>query len=208
MIRFFNMKNYLRKILITLMVLSLNISSTLNTKDNYSNHLELFIHQDIINNFLSSIGSIDGGGKIGGFNYKWNVSNFYIVIDEEKAEFYGNIKLESGQFSRQDIIVGNVNVYYDENENLIFVKIENVDVDIDISHIFNTIPKDVVNINVDLSQYFAEPFEIQAPQPKTTSYPITVSNDTTQIVINNKETKLFLVENGIKIISIYQCESQ
>tara|TARA_B100000212_G_scaffold161061_1_gene121063 strand:- start:568 stop:1137 length:570 start_codon:yes stop_codon:yes gene_type:complete len=187
---------------------SLSIPSKLNTQDNYSNHLELFIHQDIINNFLSSIGSIDGGGKIGGFNYKWNVSNFYIVIDEEKAEFYGNIKLESGQFSREDIIVGNVNVYYEENENLIFVKIENVDVDIDISHIFNTIPKDVVNINVDLSQYFAEPFEIQAPQPKTTSYPITMSNDTTQIVINNKETKLFLVENGIKIISIYQCESQ
>ena len=202
------MKNYLSKILITLLMFSLNISSKLNTQDNYSNHLELFIHQDIINNFLSSIGSIDGGGKIGGFNYKWNVSNFYIVIDEEKAEFYGNIKLESGQFSREDIIVGNVNVYYEENENLIFVKIENVDVDIDISHIFNTIPKDVVNINVDLSQYFSEPFEIQAPQPKTTSYPITVSNDTTQIVINNKETKLFLVENGIKIISIYQCESQ
>jgi len=202
------MKNYLSKILITLLMFSLSVPSKLNTQDNYSNHLELFIHQDIINNFLSSIGSIDGGGKIGGFNYKWNVSNFYIVIDEEKAEFYGNIKLESGQFSREDIIVGNVNVYYEENENLIFVKIENVDVDIDISHIFNTIPKDVVNINVDLSQYFAEPFEIQAPQPKTTSYPITMSNDTTQIVINNKETKLFLVENGIKIISIYQCESQ
>jgi len=202
------MKNYLSKILITLLMFSLSVPSKLNTQDNYSNHLELFIHQDIINNFLSSIGSIDGGGKIGGFNYKWNVSNFYIVIDEEKAEFYGNIKLESGQFSREDIIVGNVNVYYEENENLIFVKIENVDVDIDISHIFNTIPKDVVNINVDLSQYFSEPFEIQAPQPKTTSYPITMSNDTTQIVINNKETKLFLVENGIKIISIYQCESQ
>ena len=202
------MKNYLSKILITLLMFSLSVPSKLNTQDNYSNHLELFIHQDIINNFLSSIGSIDGGGKIGGFNYKWNVSNFYIVIDEEKAEFYGNIKLESGQFSREDIIVGNVNVYYEENENLIFVKIENVDVDIDISHIFNTIPKDVVNINVDLSQYFSEPFEIQAPQPKTTSYPITMSNDTTQIVINNKETKLFLIENGIKIISIYQCESQ
>ena len=202
------MKNYLSKILITLLMFSLSVPSKLNTQDNYSNHLELFIHQDIINNFLSSIGSIDGGGKIGGFNYKWNVSNFYIVIDEEKAEFYGNIKLESGQFSREDIIVGNVNVYYEDNENLIFVKIENVDVDIDISHIFNTIPKDVVNINVDLSKYFAEPFEIQAPQPKTTSYPITMSNDTTQIVINNKETKLFLVENGIKIISIYQCESQ
>ena len=80
------------------------------------------------------------------------------------------------------------------------------DIDIDISHIFSTIPKDVVNINVDLSNYFAEPFKIQAPQPKTTSYPISTNNDSTQvIVLNNKESKLYLVENGIKIISIYQC---
>ena len=203
------MSNYFSiKIIVLLITLSFGMTTMLNKDENYSNHLELFIHQDIINNFLSSIGTIEGGGKIGGFDYKWDVSNFYIVIDQEKAEFYGNIRLKSGQFSRQDIIVGNVNVYYDEYLNLIFVKIENVDVDIDISHIFNTIPKDVVNINVDLSQYFSEPFEIQAPQPKTTSYPITVNNDTTQIVINNKETQLFLVENGIKIVSIYQCDRQ
>ena len=43
---------------------------------------------------------------------------------------------------------------------------------------------------------------------KTTSYPITVNNDTTQIVINNKETPTILVENGIKIVSIYQCDRQ
>ena len=203
------MSNYFSiKIIVLLITISFGMTTMLNKDENYSNHLELFIHQDIINNFLSSIGTIEGGGKIGGFDYKWDVSNFYIVIDQEKAEFYGNIRLKSGQFSRQDIIVGNVNVYYDEYLNLIFVKIENVDVDIDISHIFNTIPKDVVNINVDLSQYFSEPFEIQAPQPKTTSYPITVNNDTTQIVINNKETQLFLVENGIKIVSIYQCDRQ
>ena len=202
------MKTILKKIYITTLLFSFSFSSLLNTQTDYSNHLELFIHQDIINNFLSTIGNIDGKGKIGGFDYSWDVSNFYIVIDEEKAEFFGNIKLQSGQFYRTDLIVGNVNVYYDELMNLIFVKIENVDIDIDISHIFNTIPKDVVNINVDLSQYFAEPFEIEAPQPKTTSYPITVSNDTTQIVINNKETQLFLVENGIKIISIYQCDRQ
>ena len=109
------MSNYFSiKIIVLLITLSFGMTSMLNKDDNYSNHLELFIHQDIINNFLSSIGTIDGGGKIGGFDYKWDVSNFYIVIDEEKAEFYGNIRLKSGQFSRQDIIVGNVNVYYDE----------------------------------------------------------------------------------------------
>ena len=178
----------------------------MNTKKNYSNHLELFIHQDIINNFLSSIGQIKGGGKIGGFDYNWIVSNFYILIDSEKAEFFGTIELESGQFKRQDTIVGDVFVEYNDIENLIYVKIDNVDIDIDISHIFKTIPKDVININVDLSQYFSEPFEIQAPQPKTTSYPINISNDSTQVIIlNNQESKLYLVDNGIKIISIYQC---
>ena len=202
------MKNLITsKLLILFFLLSILNTSELNTKEDYSNHLELFIHQNIINNFLSSIGKIEGGGKIGGFDYNWTVSDFYIVIDEEKAEFFGTMKLKSGNFERDDMIVGNVFVNYDELENLIFVKIDNVDIDIDISNIFNTIPKDVVNINVDLSQYFAEPFEIQAPQPKTTSYPISVNKDSTEvIVLNNKETKLYLVENGIKIISIYQCD--
>ena len=204
------MKNLIKsKLLILFFSLSTLNTSELNTEEDYSNHLELFIHQNIINNFLSSIGQIEGGGKIGGFDYNWTVSDFYIVIDEEKAEFFGTMKLKSGNFERDDMIVGNVFVNYDELENLIFVKIDNVDIDIDISNIFNTIPKDVVNINVDLSQYFAEPFEIQAPQPKTTSYPISVNKDSTEvIVLNNKETRLYLVENGIKIISIYQCDRQ
>ena len=204
------MKNLIKsKLLILFFSLSTLNTSELNTEEDYSNHLELFIHQNIINNFLSSIGQIEGGGKIGGFDYNWTVSDFYIVIDEEKAEFFGTMRLKSGNFERDDMIVGNVFVNYDELENLIFVKIDNVDIDIDISNIFNTIPKDVVNINVDLSQYFAEPFEIQAPQPKTTSYPISVNKDSTEvIVLNNKETRLYLVENGIKIISIYQCDRQ
>jgi len=202
-------KFFIINTLITILFLSTGNSTLLNTEKDYSNHLELFIHQDIINNFLSSIGQIEGGGKIGTFDYNWIVSNFYIVIDEEKAEFFGTMKLESGQFTREDIIIGNVFVEYDELDNLIYVKINNVDIDIDISHIFSTIPKDIVNINVDLSQYFSEPFEIQAPQPKTTSYPISISKDSTEvIVLNNKETKLYLVENGIKIISIYQCIRQ
>jgi len=202
----FMIKYWPKKIFLTLLLLSFGNSTLLNLDKDYSNHLELFIHQDIINNFLSSIGEIDGRGKIGAFDYNWTVSDFYILIDEEKAEFFGTMKLESGQFERKDTIIGDVFVEYSESDNLIYVNIKNVDIDIDISHIFSTIPKDVVNINVDLSNYFAEPFKIQAPQPKTTSYPISTNNDSTQvIVLNNKESKLYLVENGIKIISIYQC---
>ena len=198
--------NFIKTVLLSIVFLSFGISSLLNEEDNYSNHLELFIHEDIINNFLSAIGEISGGGKIGGFDYNWKVSNFFIVINDEKAEFFGTIRLESGQFDRKDLIIGNVTINYDENENLIYVKIDDVDIDIDISQIFNTIPKDIVNINVDLSQYFAEPFKIQAPQPKTTTYPVPMAQDSSEVIIlSNTETRLVLVPNGIKILSVYQC---
>tara|TARA_B110000014_G_C20098906_1_gene576446 strand:- start:1217 stop:1834 length:618 start_codon:yes stop_codon:yes gene_type:complete len=202
-------RKYIKIAFLSILFSSFGFSSLLNEKDNYSNHLELFIHEDIINNFLSAIGEISGEGKIGGFDYNWTVSNFFIVINDEKAEFFGTIQLKSGQFNRKDLILGDVSVEYDEIENLIYVKIEDVDIDIDISQIFNTIPKDIVNINVDLSQYFSEPFKIQAPQPKTTTYPVPMSQDSSNvIVLNNKETKLFLVQNGIKIVSIYQCTKE
>ena len=188
--------NFIKTVLLSIVFLSFGISSLLNEEDNYSNHLELFIHEDIINNFLSAIGEISGGGKIGGVDYNWKVSNFFIVINDEKAEFFGTIRLESGQFDRKDLIIGNVTINYDENENLIYVKIDDVDIDIDISQIFNTIPKDIVNINVDLSQYFAEPFKIQAPQPKTTTYPVPMGQDSSKVIIlSNTETKLVLVPN-------------
>ena len=107
--------NFIKNVLLSIVFLSFGISSLLNEEDNYSNHLELFIHEDIINNFLSAIGEISGEGKIGGFDYSWKVSNFFIVINAEKAEFFGTIRLKSGQFDRKDLIIGNVTINYDEN---------------------------------------------------------------------------------------------
>ena len=55
------MSNYFSiKIIVLLITLSFGMTTMLNKDENYSNHLELFIHQDIINNFLSSIGTIRG----------------------------------------------------------------------------------------------------------------------------------------------------
>ena len=49
-------------------------------------HMELFIHQDIINNFLHSIGEIKGKGKMTIIGYNWTVSNANIVIDEGEKD--------------------------------------------------------------------------------------------------------------------------
>ena len=198
---------YFSKILFFLLLFcSFEYGESIIDTSTYSNHMELFIHQDIINNFLHSIGEIKGKGKMTIIGYNWTVSNANIAINEEKSEFYADVKLEYGDLSRTDLIIGKVTVDYSHEENVIYVQISDASIDIDISDIFKIIPEDVVNINIDISSYFAEPFKIQAPQPKTTTYPVPMSPDSTKvIVLNNTETKLFLVENGIKIVSIYHC---
>ena len=174
--------------------------------DDFSNHMELFIHEDIINEFLLSFGKIKGHGSIGLFNYDWNVSNLRVNISPDKSIFNADINLKSGNLERTDLITGDVLINYDKTSNLIFVKIVNVLVDIDISNVINLIPKDAVLIHLDLSEYFSEPFEIEGPQPKTISYKIDISKDSKKnININIKDSKLYLIENGIKIFSIYEC---
>ena len=205
------MKYFYKILLFLLLFFSFEYGESIIDSSFYSNHMELFIHQDIINNFLHSIGEIKGKGKMAIIGYNWTVSNANIAINEERSEFYADVKLEYGDLSRTDLIIGKVTVDYSHKENVIYVQISDASIDIDISDIFKIIPEDVVNINIDISSYFAEPFKIQAPQPKTTFYEIPMYEDSTKtkkITINNRESQLYLVKDGIKIISIYECLSE
>ena len=179
-----------------------------NNRD-FSNHIELFVHEDIINQFLFSFGEINGNDNIGLFEYSWNVSNLRIDISPEKSDFKADIYLKSGNFERKDLIVGDVLINYEKEQNLILVKIQDVIIDIDLSDVINLLPKEAVLVHIDLSEYFVEPFEIEGPQPKTASYKIDLSNDLRKnIEINIKDSKLYLVENGIKIFSVYEMFSK
>tara|TARA_B100000029_G_scaffold510436_1_gene601913 strand:- start:579 stop:1196 length:618 start_codon:yes stop_codon:yes gene_type:complete len=197
------------KILLLALLISFSYSDSAINDNDYSNHMELFIHQDIINNFLDAIGSIKGGGKFTDklkFSYNWSVYDFKVLINKGQSKFYADLDFYSGKFHKKDIITGGVDITYDEEKNLIYVKIIDVYIDVDASEIFDFIPNEFITINIDLSNYFGEPFEIEAPHPKATFYEIPMYDGSTKIInIDNKESKLYLVENGIKIISIYNC---
>jgi hypothetical protein len=175
-------------------------------KDIYSNHMELFIHENILNEFLLSIGEIEGSGNIGLFDYNWNVYDLRVDINKDSSIFNGLVKLKSGSFEREDIIVGDVTISYNKDKNLIYVQISNIKIDIDLSDVLSILPKNSFMINIDISNYFLEPFEIDAPQPKEISYSLPLSNKKERLIlINLKESNLILVNNGIKIISLYEC---
>lgn len=195
------MKRLLLYILIISNLLSLN---KVNDKD-FSNHLELFVHEDIINQFLSSFGEIDGNGKIGIFNYEWILENLKIDISPEMSQFKADIILISSNLKRKDTVFGDVIIEYNKDENIIYVSIVNVNFNIDLSDVFNILPRESVKLHIDLSDYFDEPFQISGPQPEIVSYTIDVdSNNKKEIKINITDSKLFLVEDGIKIFSMYE----
>ncbi len=174
-------------------------------EEDYSNHLELFVHEDIINQFLLSFGTIEGKGKISIIDYSWTLANLNIDISRDKSEFSANINLKSSQFERTDKVIGDVIIEYNESENMIYVKIIEVDFEIDLADVINLIPKESVKINIDLSKYFEEPIQISGPQPQSMSYKIDVTETSQKnIKINIKDSKLYLVENGIKIFSVYE----
>ena len=198
----------MRFIFLILCSYSIYFSNVQVNDSDFSNHMELFVHEDIINQFLFSFGEIKGEGNIGLLGYNWNVSNLRIDISPEKSEFKADIDLKSGNFERKDLIIGDVLISYVKEENLIYVQIQDVIIDIDISDVINLIPKDAVLVHIDLSEYFIDPFQIEGPQPKTASYNIDISDDSNKnIKINIKDSKLYLVENGIKIFSVYECVS-
>ena len=198
----------MRFIFLILCSYSIYFSNVQVNDSDFSNHMELFVHEDIINQFLFSFGEIKGEGNIGLLGYNWNVSNLRIDISPEKSEFKADIDLKSGNFERKDLIIGDVLISYVKEENLIYVQIQDVIIDIDISDVINLIPKDAVLVHIDLSKYFIDPFQIEGPQPKTASYNIDISDDSNKnIKINIKDSKLYLVENGIKIFSVYECVS-
>jgi len=187
-------------------ILISNLLSLTEVKDkDFSNHLELFVHEDIVNQFLSSFGEINGKGKIGIFNYEWILENLKIDISPEMSQFKADIILLSSNFKRKDTVFGDVIINYNKDENIIYVSIINVNFNIDLSEVFNIIPKESVKLHIDLSEYFNEPFQISGPQPEIVSYSVDVdSNNKKEIKINIIDSKLFLVENGIKIFSVYK----
>ena len=195
------MKRLLLYILIISNLLSLN---KVNDKD-FSNHLELFVHEDIINQFLLSFGEIDGNGKIGIFNYEWILENLKIDISPEMSQFKADIILISSNLKRKDTVFGDVIIEYNKDKNIIYVSIVNVNFNIDLSDVFNILPRESVKLHIDLSDYFDEPFQITGPQPEIVSYTIDVdSNNKKEIKINITDSILFLVEDGIKIFSMYE----
>ena len=94
--------------------------------------------------------------------------------------------------------IGDVIVSYDLERNMIQVNIVNVTA--------NFQAFGVIDLgDVDISEYFVDPIEFPGPQPKSSRFEILLADDNKKVInINIRESSLFLVDSGIRILSEFE----
>ena len=94
-------------------------------------HMSMTIHESMLNQFFRSAGNISGSGKSGAIKYKWKVKKPRIDLEQGIAKFKAKVDLSSGKFKTTRECKGTVDVQYDEESNLLKVKITEARVKLD-----------------------------------------------------------------------------
>ena len=159
-------------------------------------HISLLIHEDLINEFFRNMGQFVGGGK----NYEWRLKKPSITITEEKAVFNGEIQVTAGIFSTTHDVIGKVDAFYDQDENVVILKIISADLIIDIAGY------DIGKINI--GKHFSKPLRLDGPQAVSEyiEFPLP-SGDIRRINVNVKSYSLDLIEGAIKVSTSLGFES-
>ena len=107
-------------------------------------HMSMTIHESMLNQLFNSAGNISGSGKSGALKYKWKVKKPRIDLEKGIAKFKAKVDLRSGKFKTTRECKGTVDVQYDEESNLLKVKITEARVKLD----FKLFKKKILKIHV------------------------------------------------------------
>tara|TARA_B100000029_G_C17230842_1_gene835271 strand:- start:62 stop:643 length:582 start_codon:yes stop_codon:yes gene_type:complete len=124
-------------------------------------HISLILHEDLINDFFSSMGSISGSGEAALVKYKWKLIEPEIDIQNDTILFISTIRLSVGDLKTHKKVEGWVSAKYDQELNKVKLKIEEAKVILDLD-IFG---KNVVLTELDVAHYFKKPFNLDGPKP-------------------------------------------
>ena len=98
--------------------------------DNY--HISLIIHEDLINDFFSNMGSISGNGETALMKYKWSLIEPKIDIQKDTILFISKIRLSVGDLKTHKKVEGWVSAEYDQELNKVKLKVEEAKVILDL----------------------------------------------------------------------------
>ena len=157
------------------------------------NDFSVSLHEEAINKVLGSLGDIRGTNNyevmlVNG-TYTWTVRNPKINVRPDSSSFTCDALVSVSLFEYKTKVVGDVKISYDNDKNLIYVKISRA-----IFELYTVIFGKKVHIkNIHLEDYFKEPFAFEGPRTITTTMELPMPDSTTKkIFIQPTECRMEL----------------
>jgi hypothetical protein len=128
------------------------------------NDFAVIIHETTINKILEAVGPVNGSKDYSIFlmkgKYHWKAENLRIRIRPDSSQFICDTKVEVGPFTYKTKVHGDVKISYNKTTNQIQVKISRA-----IFELYTSMFGKKVHIkDIDLADYFKDPFSFEGPQ--------------------------------------------
>ncbi len=154
-----------------------------------------------VNKVFTAIGEINGKssyevlGIISG-NYQWKIINPKINFKPDSSDFTCDAKIEVGPFSYKSQVIGNVKINYNDQKNLIEIKISKA-----VFEIYTMVLKKKIHIkDIHLEDYFKEPFTFEGPKSLTTDMTFTMPDSTIKkIYVQPTQCQMKVVKQAIRV---------
>lgn len=133
------------------------------------NDFSVVLHEESVNKVIAAVGDIKGTNDyevllISG-KYHWTVQNPKINIRPDSSDFTCDALVNVGPFNYKTQVVGNVKITYDNEKNLIYIKISRA-----IFELYTMIIGKKIHIkDIHLEEYFKDPFAFEGPRTMATN---------------------------------------
>ena len=159
-------------------------------------HISLSLHENLINDFFSNMGAIEGKGETAIGSYNWKLIEPRIDIEEDTILFFSKVKLSVGDLKTYKEVIGWVSATYNQDINKVILQIEEAEVILDID-IFG---KNFVITELDIAHYFDKPFKLSGPQPMSDNIEFNLPNGSIrEISVGTNQSYMTLTKDAILV---------
>jgi len=123
-------------------------------------HISLTIHESLINSFFQNMGEIRGEGTSSVMDYTWFLLEPRVEIEDDQAHFFAKVRAKTKNFRVTRDVVGTMGITFDQEQNVLDVKVDKADVILDI----DILGKNVVLGKLDVAKHFSKSLKLNGPQ--------------------------------------------
>lgn len=166
------------------------------------NDIKIEIYESTLNKMMKVLGEIKGENEYSTFllkgTYKWALINPKIELLKDKANFISNVRVISGPLDYTSQVFGNIDVWYDADSNLIYLKIKQATFEI-YTHFLG---RKIHLKDIDLAEYFKEPISFDGPMSTETDFEFEMPDSTKKtIYAHPSKCSLFIEPKKIILLS-------